>query len=143
MESSRILEARQAIDRAWPANTPEHAICVSLLEFLAAPPLKGNLTLGMLRSHSGALKGERGDKSFAAALQYLLAAPVPVLRLSFEMLGDDGFPVQVSDRDAAVAQQDRINPLTGEVDEEILNKIITLFRPGDFLRGATHYAGGE
>ena len=74
-------------------------------------------------------------REFAAAVQYLLGDSAPALELKFEIVDPSGTPVPITGEEAMAATREKINPLTGDVQENVADLISTYLIPSKFLRG--------
>jgi len=121
-----------AIRRTWKDSPLIEEVCVAILDFVLSPPKKEYITLSMLRKAIG-LRVSEGDAEFAAAVQYLLGDAAPVLAIGFEMVGPDGLPVRISIEEAEIARRNSINPLTGDFDEQVGEKLLTFLVPASAI----------
>ena len=126
--TSRQAELEAKVEATWRGSPETLAVCLAILRFVFTPPAKAHLSLSMLRKGAGLPKGER-ESHFIAAIQYFLGDAVPLLALRFEVIDDQGFPVRIDDEAARAASEHNIDPLTGEVDLNIANRIIPYFQP--------------
>lgn len=74
-------------------------------------------------------------REFAAAVQYLLGDSAPALELKFEIINPVGIPVPITGEEALAATRKKINPLTGDIQENVGDLISTYLVPSKFLRG--------
>ena len=49
------------------------------------------------------------------------------------MIGQDGFPIRISDAEAYEANVHHIHPITGEVDHAIGDKLLTYLAPSSAI----------
>ncbi|MGM9482782.1 hypothetical protein ACS5PN_16430 [Roseateles sp. NT4] len=134
---SALDELRESVERVWKQRPQEYTLCLRLISYLSTPPTKHNLTLGMLKDGAGiksAQSGSEGEAQFASVLQYFLLSTFAPLEMRFEIVGEDGFPVDVSADQMAEARSDLTHPLTGLRDEAVLSQITVLFRPADWIQ---------
>lgn len=122
-----------AINSAW-ADQPEiRACCLAILDYVDGSTRK-YITLSMLKNAIG-LAANDAPREFAAAVQYLLGDSAPALELKFEIVDPIGNPVPITGEEAIAAAREKINPLTGEIQENVADLISTYLIPSKLLRG--------
>jgi len=129
MLSNQAQSIVEKIDKDWASKAEVRELCRAILSFVIKPPRKALLTYTMIRNGTGI---DSSSATFASAVEYLMG-DVQVLELTFEILGDDGFPVPISAEEAATAHDRSINPITGHFQEDIAKHILTYFRPSGAL----------
>jgi hypothetical protein len=122
-----------AIDSAW-ADQPEiRSYCLAILDYIDGST-RNYITLSMLKKAIG-LAPSDAPREFAAAVQYLLGDSAPALELKFEIVDPSGTPVPITGAEAMTANREKINPLTGEIQENVVDLISTYLIPSKLLRG--------
>lgn len=132
MTSDPVLTLSSAIERTWANDEGVMDICIRVLKFVASPPSKSHLSLGLIRKSIGLNPDER-RVDFAKAIQYLLGDEAPVLELYFEVIDDEGNPVRLDTDSAVAAQQSGVHPLTGEKVDGVESLLLPFFQPGRAL----------
>jgi hypothetical protein len=133
MSAPGKLQMISAINSAW-ADQPEiRSYCLAILDHVDGST-RSYITLSMLKKAIG-LAPSDAPREFAAAVQYLLGDSAPALELKFEIVDPSGSPVPITGEEAMAATREKINPLTGDIQENVADLISTYLIPSKFLRG--------
>jgi hypothetical protein len=106
---------------------PEARITRALLHFLSKHPTTSHINIQLIKNIDIDLKNEVSDKTILKTLQLLIG--LGLLEMNFEVLDSDEIPHDIRTEVAKEAIANKINPLTGQVDEEIEKKILYYFSP--------------
>jgi hypothetical protein len=104
-------------------------IARELLNFIGAHPDTSHITIQLVKQLTLHELGEDLDKQILLTLQFLAGDEVQVLEPRFELIEQDGHPVELSRDDVAVVIQENVNPLTGEYVENIKECVFLYFSP--------------
>jgi hypothetical protein len=108
----------------------EGAECVvasQLFEFLKEFPQTSHITLQMVRQIGVKNQSKFEDTVILRALTFLAGDSVQVLATSFELIEDDDTVHTLTDEELSFILSDLINPLTGDVDLDIEEKVAMFF----------------
>lgn len=107
----------------------ERAVAESLLDFLARHRATSHITLHLMRELTPGASTGRLDKAIVRTLQYLSGDGIRILDTRFELIEEDELPVPLTNEEVKCVLDHQVNPITGELDPDIRNKVAIYFCP--------------
>ena len=107
----------------------EREVAESLLGFLARHEATSHITLHLMRELTPGANTGRLDTAIVRTLQYLSGDGVRILDTRFELIEADELPVPLTEEEVRCVLDHQVNPVTGEVDPDIRNKVAIYFCP--------------
>jgi hypothetical protein len=124
-------DAQNFLDEVW-GNSPETAFGHLVIDFLSSHTDSVHIPFAQFLEIARANKIQNNDVVLNI-VNYLTGANLHLLRTSFEYI--DGETVEPLDvLQVKAAQQFRVNPITGDVDEAVGDKIFVYFVPTDLAK---------
>lgn len=116
-----------AIREAWP-HGEERRLSLSILEFIAGHPKTFHIPYARLQEIA---KGAslKDPEVVPRVVQYLTGADSHLLDVAGELFEEDDEPRALDDDEFNLATVEGINPVTGEYDPTLSQKLFVYFRP--------------
>jgi hypothetical protein len=108
-------------------NGMEVLVADQLFEFLRGYPKTSHITLQLIRQIGSKNHLKFGDAEIVRALTFLSGDSVQVLSTGFEFVDDDESVHLLTNDQLSEILSDSINPLSGEVDPYIKEKVTMFF----------------
>lgn len=100
-----------------------------LIDYLILNPNTGHINLEFVRQLGSAAGAQLTDKGILRSLQYLSGDSVRLIDVCFELIEDEWRIFDLNQEQVQAARDEKINPITGFDDSEILNRIFMFYRP--------------
>ena len=107
----------------------ERVVAESLLAFLARHQATSHITLHLMRELTPGANTGRLDAAIVRTLQYLSGDGIRILDTRFELIEEDEVPVPLTEEEVKCVLDHQVNPITGEADPDIRNKVAIYFCP--------------
>jgi hypothetical protein len=107
----------------------EREVASKLLEFLAAHSETSHLTLQFVRQLTPGANSGKHDRAIVRTLQYLAGDAIRMLDTKFELIDEYDAVHDLTNEEVNECLKDKVNPITGEFDENIGQKIVIYFCP--------------
>jgi hypothetical protein len=116
------------LERAFGVGS-ERDIAWALIDFLTKHNDTSHINLQLVRQLMGDGVSSRLDSAILRTLQFLAGDAIGLLDTKFEILDEEGNPHGIDNDVVKDAIDLKINPLTGEVDPIVAEKIFMFFSP--------------
>ena len=116
------------LERAFGAGA-ERDIALSLLRFLAAHQDTSHINLQLVRQLTTGGQSGGLDLEILRTLQFLAGDAIGLLETKFEIFDEEDSPHGIANDVVKEAIELQLNPLTGEADPEVAQKIFMYFCP--------------
>lgn len=130
MDKAELIRRFHAV---WQ-DGDEFNLSIAILELLQKLPSANHIP--MSRFHALARENllTRDPNLTHRVVQYLCGADSPVLSLGAELIDEFDSVYQLKEEELQLAIQSNLNPLTGQIDEELRNKIYVYFYPSELAK---------
>lgn len=130
MNKSELISRIHAV---WQ-DGDEFRLSLAILELLQKLPSANHIP--MSRFHALARENALTNDPHLAhrVVQYLCGADSPVLGLGAELIDDADGIYQLKNEELQQAIQSNLNPLTGNIDDQLRNKMFVYFYPSEFAK---------
>ena len=126
-------EAVAGLARVW-GDSPETRVGRAIIDLVAKNLDNSFLPLSLFFEAAEGLHSSEDD-AVLNVVNFLAGAGSQLLKLQLEYIDDD-VVVELDDDEARDASEQNINPLTGDLDEELPKKLFICFSPSAVARRA-------
>ena len=107
----------------------EVEVAKRLMEFLSLHTTTTHITIHLVRQLTPGASSGKMDGSIVKALQFLAGDSVRLLDTKFEVIDSQDQPHDLTDEEAQAAISHQIDPVTGELDPGIGERLTVYFSP--------------
>lgn len=127
-----IAEVLRRVRDTW-GSLRETIVAEAILSFLEQHAAAANIPFATFLKVAQ-LAGCRENATVSNVVSYLSGPGVDVLTIKFEMIDDESHVRELEDDEVDGIYERGINPLTGEEDPDIKEKILMFFAPSENFR---------